>query len=407
MNRHYFRIISLVVVASLTLLAGVQCWWVTKMYHEQESDFERRVESAAYKSVYKSFRMDAIPGLVAAQRINIDLDDFALVFDPALLELDAMTEWQAEIIDRTMKDRVVMHRLIEEEITHPHTALIEIDDDGVFALRLTYARPVERFWSEMWVLLLSSVVIVVLLAAVLGYLVWTMKRQRTLEEMRRDFTHNITHELKTPISVAVAATDALRNFSADSDPERRSRYLEMVELQLTQLSAMVERILSVSVEGHKERCNPTRMLLRPLLESLTAGLKLGFKKPLTIELNCSEEVWVVADRFHLKNTLATLIDNALKYSREELTLRLEASTEGNTTTILVSDNGIGIAKEHLPYLFDKFYRVPTGDLQPSRGYGLGLYYARRVIELHGGTIEVKSRRMQGTTFTLKLPYDVC
>ncbi|MBQ5637471.1 MAG: HAMP domain-containing histidine kinase, partial [Alistipes sp.] len=184
-------------------------------------------------------------------------------------------------------------------------------------------------------------------------------------------------------------------------------YLEMVEMQLTQLSAMVERILSVSVEGHKERCNPTRMLLRPLLESLTAGLKLGFKKPLTIELNCSEEVWVVADRFHLKNTLATLIDNALKYSREELTLRLEASTEGNTTTIRVSDNGIGIAKEHLPYLFDKFYRVPTGDLQPSRGYGLGLYYARRVIELHGGTIEVKSRRMQGTTFTLKLPYDVC
>ena len=103
MNRTYFRNLSLLVVASLTLLAGVQCWWVTKMYREQESDFQRRVESAAYKSVYKSFRMDAIPGLVAAQRINIDLDDFALTFDPALLELDAMTVWQAEIIDRTLE----------------------------------------------------------------------------------------------------------------------------------------------------------------------------------------------------------------------------------------------------------------------------------------------------------------
>jgi hypothetical protein len=91
MNRTYFRNLSLLIVASLTLLAGVQCWWVTKMYREQESDFQRRVESAAYKSVYKSFRMDAIPGLVAAKRINIDLDDFALTFDPALLELDAMT----------------------------------------------------------------------------------------------------------------------------------------------------------------------------------------------------------------------------------------------------------------------------------------------------------------------------
>ena len=401
MNRIYFRNLSLVVVASLTLLAGVQCWWVTKMYHEQESDFERRVESAAYKSVYKSFRMDAIPGLVAAQRINIDLDDFALTFDPALLELDAMTVWQAEIIDRTMENRVVMRRRTEEELPHPRTTLIEIDDDGVFALRLTYARPVERFWGEMWVLLLSSVAIVVLLAVVLSYLVKTMMRQRTLEEMRRDFTHNITHELKTPLSVAVTATDALRNFSAEADVERRSRYLEIVENQLTQLSAMVERILSVSVEGREVSHNPVRIPVRELLEEVTSGIRLEGRAALTID--CSEELMMTGDRFHLQNLLSTLLDNALKYTDREPTLHLSATEEEGWLLLAIRDNGRGIAREHLEHLFEKFYRVPQGDVQSVRGYGLGLYYARRVAERHGGTLTVESRVGVGSAFTLKIP----
>ncbi len=401
MNRHYFRIVSLVVVASLTLLAGVQCWWVAKMYREQENDFARRVESAAYKSVYKSFRMDAIPGLVAAQRINIDLDDFAFTFDPALLELDAMTAWQAEIIDRTMEDRVVMRRLTEEAIKHPHTMLIEIDDDGVFALRLRYARPVERFWGEMWVLLLSSGAIVLLLAAVLIYLVRTMMHQRTLEEMRRDFTHNITHELKTPISVAVTATDALRNFSAEADVERRSRYLEIVESQLTQLSAMVERILSVSVEGREVSHNPTRFPLRELLEEVTVGIRLEGQAD--VELVCDEKLMLTADRFHLRNLLATLIDNALKYNPNRPHIGLTAETTKGWLYLHIRDNGCGIAREHQAHLFEKFYRVPQGDVQQVRGYGLGLYYARRVAERHGGTLTVESRVGVGSTFTLKIP----
>ncbi len=401
MNRIYFRNLSLVVVASLTLLAGVQWWWVTKMYHEQESDFERRVESAAYKSVYKSFRMDAIPGLVAAQRINIDLDDFALTFDLALLELDAMTVWQAEIIDRTMENRVVMRRRTEEELPHPRTTLIEIDDDGVFALRLTYARPVERFWGEMWVLLLSSVAIVVLLAVVLTHLVKTMMRQRTLEEMRRDFTHNITHELKTPLSVAVTATDALRNFSAEADVERRSRYLEIVENQLTQLSAMVERILSVSVEGREVSHNPTRFPLRELLEEVTVGIRM--EQTADITLSCDEQLSLTADRFHLRNLLATLIDNALKYNDKHPQIHLSAEQQEESVVLTISDNGHGIAREHLEHLFEKFYRVPQGDVQSVRGYGLGLYYARQVAERHHGTLTVESRVGVGSTFTLKLP----
>jgi len=290
-------------------------------------------------------------------------------------------------------------------LQRPHLAEIEIDDAHQFALRLAIEVPYGQFWAQMRGVVLSSVAIVLLLGIVLVYLVRTMFRQRTLEEMRRDFTHNITHELKTPISVAVAATDALRNFAADEDPMRRKTYLEMITTQLTQLSMMVERILSVSVEGRKERFNPERLTLKPLFEELVRETRLQGRDTRQIRILCPEQLTLSADRFHLRNLLATLLDNALKYGGEEVQVTLSATVEGTLVVLRVADNGCGIAREHQPYLFEKFYRVPTGDLQPTRGYGLGLYYARRVAEMHGGTIAVESRVGCGTTLIVKLPGD--
>lgn len=228
-----------------------------------------------------------------------------------------------------------------------------------------------------------------------------MMHQRTLEEMRRDFTNNITHELKTPLSVAVTATDALRNFSAETDVERRSRYLEVVENQLTQLSEMIERILSVSVEGREVSHNPVLIPVRELMEEVTSGIRLEGRAALTID--CREELVMTGDRFHLQNLLSTLLDNALKYTDREPTLHLSATEKEGWLLLAIRDNGRGIAREHLEHLFEKFYRVPQGDVQSVRGYGLGLYYARRVAERHGGTLTVESRVGVGSTFTLKIP----
>lgn len=402
-KRTYFRNISLVVIGSLLLLAAVQCVWVGRIYHDQVADFTRRVEAAAYKSVYKAFRMDAIPGLAVAKQVRIDLDEFALEFEPALLEDGVLQSYAAEVIDRTAASRVVMRRHDPASLHAPHHTVIEIDDDKQFALRLAIEVPYVRFWGQMRGLVLSSLAIVLLVGAVLIYLVRTMFRQRTLEEMRRDFTHNITHELKTPLSVAVAATDALRNHAADQDPTRRKSYLEMISVQLAQLSMMVERILTVSVEGRKERFNPTLLPLRPLLDELAQGAQLNSLKPLTVVVECADELSLTADRFHLRNLLSTLLDNAVKYSGEAVEVRLTAREEGDQVELRVADNGCGIAREHLPHLFEKFYRVPTGDLQATRGYGLGLYYARRVVELHGGTIRIESRVGEGTTVMITLP----
>ncbi len=403
MSKKFFRNISILAVASLLCLAVVQAVWVYRMYKDSVVDFRRRVESATYKSIYKAFRMDAIPGLANATHIKMNLDDFSLYFEPNLMELDALQPYYAEVVFHDAgNSRAVMTRGEKPSLNNPMAIVVPIDDDGLYSLSLSIEMPFKAFMKRMWGLILSSVAIVLLLSGVLLYLVRTMFRQKTLEEMRRDFTHNITHELKTPISVAVTATDALRNFSAEANPERRSRYLEIVEAQLTQLSTMVEHILSVSVEGRAYKYNPVNLHLRDVVDGVVQGAGMNMGKEPKFNIDCPSDITVLADEFHLKNLFATIVDNAIKYAAEPV-VNISVFEEKGIVSIDVEDNGCGIAKEHLSHIFEKFYRVPTGDVHSVRGYGLGLYYAKQVVQLHKGTIAIKSRVGKGTTVTIKLP----
>ena len=423
MNRNFFKNISLLAIASLVMLATVQCVWVVRMYNDQVLNFCRRVESATYKSIYKAFRMDAVPGIHNAERIRINLDEFDLYFVPNLLELDITEPYYAEILSLPTKsgqaeEEIVLMRHGDKDLLNGklHTIRIIIDDDSLFALRLSINIPYREFWGSLKWIVLSSAAIVVLLAAILIYILKTMFRQKTLEQMRRDFTHNITHELKTPIAVASAATDALVNFSAEADPHRRRRYLQIIGKQLGELSSMVERILSVSVEGKEEKMEMERISLFPIIHSTVEEISMGLENPPEIEVTCGKDIEIYGDRFHLKNVMATLIDNAVKYGCGEDAAkgecgegcgrnRIAVTAEKNDgyARICIEDNGPGIAKEHLQHIFEKYYRVPQGDLQKARGYGLGLYYAQKVVQRHGGTIEVKSRPGKGTKFTITLP----
>ena len=403
MSKKFFRNISILAVASLLCLAVVQAVWVYRMYNDSVADFQRRVESATYNSIYKAFRMDAIPGLANATHIKMNLDDFSLYFEPNLMELDALQPYYAEVLFHDAgTTRVMMTKGERPSLNNPMVIVVPIDDDELYSLRLSIETPFKAFLERMRGLILSSVAIVLLLSVVLFYLVRTMFRQKTLEEMRRDFTHNITHELKTPISVAVTATDVLRNFSADANPERRSRYLEIVEAQLTQLSTMVEHILSVSVEGREYKYNPTNLHIQDIINGVVQSAGMNVGKEAKFHIDCPSDITVSADEFHIKNLLATVIDNAVKYA-EEPVVNVSVSDENGNVTIDVEDNGCGIAKEHLSHIFEKFYRVPTGDIHTVRGYGLGLYYAKQVVELHKGTISIKSSVGKGTTVTIKLP----
>lgn len=257
--------------------------------------------------------------------VNVDLSDFELYFSAALLELDVLQPHDAEVFDRSDGDRVLMRRPSDVPLRDPMTVEVEIDDKGLLLLRVQVDVPYGRFFGRMWGVMASAAGIVLLLAGAFAYMLRTMFRQRSLAQMRRDLTHNITHELKTPIAVAYAACDALRNFGADADASRRSRYVDMVASQLSSLSSMVERILAVSVaEEEPQRLSLSRFGLRPVLDAVAAGFAVSGGKRAEIGVDCAADLTVRADRFHLSNVVATLVDNAVKYSGDSVAVSIAA-----------------------------------------------------------------------------------
>lgn len=401
MRRTAFRNISICVVALLAGLAIVQGVWVMRLYRDAVEDFYSRVQSAIYKSIYQSFITVNPSSPSEIISININLDNFDTHFRNSLLETDALQPHNIEVLDAA-SGHVILRKIESERLNNPVTMEANIDGK-MFLLRVSIEVPYRKIWNTMWGLILSSAAIIILLSLTFVYLIRTLFRQKELEQMRRDLTHNITHELKTPISVAYTANDALRNFSADNNPTRRERYLEIVALQLTRLSSMVERILAISIEEDgRGSHNPETIELKPLLQQIIRGCQAVGKQVTTL-LGCPDAITITADRFHLRNILQTIIDNSIKYSHEEVKIFINVKQTDTATIIAISDNGIGIAERHQQHIFDKFYRVPTGDKHDVRGYGLGLYYARTIVERHGGTISVQSRKGEGTTITIKLP----
>ena len=256
---------------------------------------------------------------------------------------------------------------------------------------------------EMSSIITASLILFFILAFSFWFLIHTMLKQKSLEEMKSDFTNNITHELKTPVAVAYAANDALLNFDAGNDTEKRREYLEISQVQLEKLEGMIEQILSMSMESRKTfELRRETIELEPLLQKLSEQHSLSAGKPCEIHIDVEKGLVLDADRFHLTNILSNLIDNAVKYSGSSVRIDITAKATDEGTEIRVRDNGIGIASDRQKHIFEKFYRVPTGNIHDVKGYGLGLYYARTMAEKHGGTLSVTSAPGKGSDFILSL-----
>ena len=256
---------------------------------------------------------------------------------------------------------------------------------------------------QMQGILSTSFIIILILGISFWYLLRIILQQKTVEELKEDFTHNITHELKTPIAVAYAANDALLNFPSDT-PEKRKDYHLIVQEQLKQLGGLVEQILSMSRKQNKNfRLNYETIELRPMIENIMHRQQLKSNSHVDIQLNMEKEISIRADRTHLSNMISNLTDNAEKYSEGKAEIYIKCQATETTCQIIVTDKGIGIPLDKQPYLFNKFYRVPTGNRHDVKGYGLGLYYVKTMAELHGGSIHVESSPGIGSTFTLEIP----
>ena len=270
-------------------------------------------------------------------------------------------------------------------------------DEGIYYK--AYMTPLTRhILSQMFGIIITVFLLMVAFSLAFWYLFRTVSRLRTIEEMKDDFVSNMTHELKTPIAIAYSANDALLNYDTSNDPDKKTKYLTIANKQLKRLGELVENILAMSMERRKAmKLRPEDIPLREFVEEIAAAQRMRGDKDITINVNVADNIVVEADTTHLANVLNNLIDNAIKYSDESV----EISISGDNNELSVRDNGIGIPSKSIPYLFNKFYRVPHGNRQDVRGYGIGLYYVKSIIDKMGWSIEVKSTEGKSSVFTIK------
>ncbi len=254
-------------------------------------------------------------------------------------------------------------------------------------------------------LLAGSLLLLLLTTGCFLYMLSTILRQKKLSEIKNDFINNMTHELKTPLSTVSAAVEAMLSFGALNDARKTQLYLTVSKNELQRLSDLVEKVLNMAVEEKRELTLETEVVnSAELIREIVAHHRIKAPKPVEFVVETSQEdQWIRVDRMHISNTINNLIDNAIKYSRERVTIRINSRKESKDWRLAVQDNGIGIPKSYQRAIFDQFFRVPTGNLHQVKGFGLGLSYVRQVVEKHGGHIEVHSEPARGSEFVMWLP----
>jgi two-component system phosphate regulon sensor histidine kinase PhoR len=258
--------------------------------------------------------------------------------------------------------------------------------------------------SEMWSSLLISLSLVVLIVSAMIYMFKTILTQEKLSEMKNDFISNMTHEFKTPISTISLACEAMNDQGmVKNGGEEVKPYIKMIEDENKRLGLLVERILQSAVLDKGEvNLNEETLLLNELIHEVAhnAQFRVSSRSGI-IHLNLPHEmIEVHGDRMHLINIITNLVDNAIKYSKEAPDVTISLRKENKKVMLSVKDKGIGIKKEHISKIFDKLYRVPTGNVHNVKGFGLGLSYVKAIAESHGWNIIVKSKFGEGSEFTL-------
>src|SRR6266487_1857243 len=277
-----------------------------------------------------------------------------------------------------------------------------------YAYQAKFANPFAYIIGKIKFQILISLLLLAITILSFVFLYRNLLAQRKLAEIKNEFISNITHELKTPIAIVNVAIEALRKFNAIQSPERTKEYLDISASELQRLSLLVDKVLRLSMFENKEiKLNKEWFDLKQLTEEVINTMNLQTEKlKANIELLADENDFAVhADKLHFTSVLFNLLDNALKYGKEKIDIKVILQRSGNIITVSVKDNGIGIAPEYKGKIFDKFFRVPDSNQHNTKGYGLGLSYVRNIIMRHQGFIQVESELGEGSTFTIKFPVE--
>jgi len=253
-----------------------------------------------------------------------------------------------------------------------------------------------------WIYLTLMLVVI---ATFFAFSITVIMRQYRLAEVKTDFINNMTHELKTPISTISLSAEMMMRLP-EITAEQVQKYASIIYKENKRLEHQVERVLNVAkLDKDQVVLNKDQFDVNELLDEVKENFELHhFEKGgvIHIELNADNHI-IQADAVHLTNVIYNLLENAVKYCESVPNITIQTRNDKQGIWIEIEDNGIGIKKENLSLIFDKFYRVPTGNLHNVKGFGLGLYYVRLIVDAHGGKVNVKSTPGKGTTFSLFFP----
>ena len=262
--------------------------------------------------------------------------------------------------------------------------------------------------TTMWMMLSTSVLLLIIIVWAFTYTIQTIFKQKKLSEVKNDFISNMTHELKTPISTISLACEALSDKDMSSDEGIRANYVGMINQENKRLGLLVESVLkSATWDKGDLKLKKEELDLHQIINEVSANILIQVESRsgfITQKLNASKSI-IKADKVHVTNLIYNLLDNANKYSPliPEITISTENLKDG--VLLIVSDKGQGIKRENLNKIFEKFYRVPTGNVHNVKGFGLGLNYVQAIVNRHGGEITASSLYGKGTTFKIFIPFE--
>ena len=401
MREQSFKIVSLLVVLALALLVAVEAMWSVRTYRNMRNSYEQQIcsilEEATWKYATNSMNGDAA--------INIgNISRFHAFVGEGLRTAGLATDFRVEVLSTTDADDIIIMSMGELPANED---IISVDKRLTpLIMRLKVTDPHSAILGNMKRMLIMQGLSVFFLVFAFLYLLRTLFRAKEVERIRRDLTHNITHELKTPIAAAYAATEALHTMpNIANDSVVRSEYINISLNELRRLSGMVEEILRTSTEEFTtaelriEECD-----VMGVVTEVCSTLDMRYTaRDASWSVDIDDGCTVVADGFHLRGIISAIIDNAIKYSEGRPMITIRATTRSGYTYLIIEDQGVGIPDDEQKRIFDKFYRVTKGNNYTTSGYGLGLFYVKSIVKRHNGSIAVKSSPGKGSSFTIKLP----
>lgn len=415
------RVIVLGLVSILGII-GMQSYWVITTWDLNDTEFSQKAQLALYgvaRQLAAENNADLPKRDIVRQRSSnyfivnteseINAQRLEYLMQQELMRLNMDIDFEYAIFDCASNEMAYGgYCAAETPLPDGMGASISYlppDEGLLYYFGVKFPTRVGYIWRKMQLVVFLSVILVVTVAFFV-YSLLVILRQRRLAGMQKEFIDNMTHEFKTPLStIRVAATVFERDPYVAADG-RLSRYARLIYEQYERLNGQVEKVLQIaSIEQGSYELRRERIDLQDLLPPL-----LGSARARTEELDGhldwqlpQQPLPVFADPLHLTNILHNLLDNAIKYGGEQPNVAVTGRVDGRQLQLSISDRGRGIAAEHRQRLFDKFYRVPTGDVHDVKGFGLGLYYVKQICDAHGWSVSVESEPGRGTTLRLRIP----